>query len=575
MEKTKLVGYARVSTKKDDQKHSFDSQVHYFKNEVVAVRSEYKNCEMVNVYADELTATKFLRKNFLKMIEDAGVDIDYKDNRRKKGKMRFEASLDREAKFNRVLVTNISRLSRDVVIIDILRELVKKNVYVDFLENNWTTENKAHWMFIEMFFSFSEQESRDRSSKVSEGLNKTARRGKLFSVHNLYGYNYHNMELTINEQEAVVVRTIFTMYSEGIGTRRIIKHLTDNEHFTREGKKFSDATLRGMLKNEKYCGLLYRNKHNHGQIHIWQKKEIKPKEEWIVPVDENGNVRDEHTNKIPAIISDELFDKVQQIRNSKISSITKKGIHSGISEYANMLVCAKCGSSMIRSARYKKGEFAYTIYKCSNKKNNGKVACDLKDIRGEHLEQALEQFRNENVIEIVNERKNYYISRLEEERVRIKKQSNHQDNERANGLKLELDNLEEQKKKLAYLFMTGNFSESQLNEMSIEINKKIESTSVLYKEASITSDEIEKILANIDEIIAEVVAFKANDSVDILELIHKVYIYNVTEETNNNEILFFRFQLNLFDSLYSIIEKFIDKNSIEGFNTQSTIAIQI
>ena len=64
-------------------------------------------------------------------------------------------------------------------------------------------------------------------------------------------------DLKINETEAAVVRIIFNKYTnEGYGTWRIANFLNDNGYRTRSGKPWHQASIRGILSNLTYTGVL-------------------------------------------------------------------------------------------------------------------------------------------------------------------------------------------------------------------------------------------------------------------------------------------------------------------------------
>ena len=64
-------------------------------------------------------------------------------------------------------------------------------------------------------------------------------------------------ELHINEREAAVVRIIFDKYvHEGYGPQHIATYLNDNGYRARSGKCWHPASIRGMVRNLTYTGVL-------------------------------------------------------------------------------------------------------------------------------------------------------------------------------------------------------------------------------------------------------------------------------------------------------------------------------
>lgn len=128
-------------------------------------------------------------------------------------------------------------------------------------------------------------------------------------------------QLTLNEDEATVVRIIFDKYvHEGYGAQRIATYLTKSGHKTRTGKPWHHATIRGMLCNLTYTGVLRSGE---------SRSEVQP-----------------HLQ----IISPELFTQAQHIRTSRansaeeVRSIPRKT--EGHSLLSGNVYCGHCGSRL-------------------------------------------------------------------------------------------------------------------------------------------------------------------------------------------------------------------------------------
>ena len=84
-----------------------------------------------------------------------------------------------------------------------------------------------------------------------------AMRGELVSFNGCLGYDYirETKQIVVNPEEAKVVKFIFKKYLEGYGTGMIAKMLTKKGYRTKRGVViWSDSTVLGILKNEKYVG---------------------------------------------------------------------------------------------------------------------------------------------------------------------------------------------------------------------------------------------------------------------------------------------------------------------------------
>jgi site-specific DNA recombinase len=220
-------------------------------------------------------------------------------------------------------IHRIALKRRNILSIDIIRELKNKKVYIEFLDNSSLNTETADEMNLIFALGSAQSESREKSRRVRWGLKESAMKGVIFTNGKIYGYRYHshNNSLEIVEDEAVVVRTVFELYNSGFGVRRIINVLNERGYKTREGKAFLPSMIKRMVQQEKYCGDSVRNKYDSGEVfnkHTYAK--IKPKEEWIV-----------HKDFVPAIIPRETFKKAQAIRDSKESSTGQRGVYKGIS----------------------------------------------------------------------------------------------------------------------------------------------------------------------------------------------------------------------------------------------------
>ena len=76
----------------------------------------------------------------------------------------------------------------------------------------------------------------------------------------MYGYDVRNGDFTIIPEEAEVVRRIFRMYLNGMGSVRIMKTLISEGIPAPEGGLWNASVIIMMLRNEKYAGDLLLQK---------------------------------------------------------------------------------------------------------------------------------------------------------------------------------------------------------------------------------------------------------------------------------------------------------------------------
>jgi site-specific DNA recombinase len=475
MEKETVAAYCRVSTNSNDQKNSYENQKGHFEREL---GDKYN----LVVYADAgITGTKLRREYFDKMLFDAGLD------RKHDNVDEFEINRTRKPLFNHIYVKNTSRFARNVMVVGILRELKKNGVFVHFLDKSIST-NEQGWEFkFNLFMTFDEQESRDKSEKVMFGHREGAKNGNIITNQKLYGYIY-NLEtkaLEIIEEEAEIIRKIFTWYSEGYGFRRIIALLNEKGIKTREGKSFGKTTVSKMLENEKYCGDLVRNKFDSGTVFYKRTSYVlKPREEWIVH---------ENHEKVPAIITKELFRECQNLKMGR--SENHRGVYRGKSKYAGLLKCGKCGNSYIRNRDNKSRRY---FYNCSTKKLQGKSACDGKNVQEDFIEKRLKIEANGGFYGFFRIYRTFIISYLQKLKEELLSKIDQEKTKEIGQQQEILNELLTKKMRLGDLYLMGKFDQSYLEEKTIEIEREINKVETVIKELSMTNKDIQQSLEEVE-----------------------------------------------------------------------------
>ena len=207
--------------------------------------------------------------------------------------------------------------------------------------------------------------------KVMEKMRFMARNGQHTGGKPALGYRVEDGRLVVCEEEAVVVRRIFSEYASGKSYREIIAGLNADGLKTKRGNPFGSNSLHDMLRNEKYIGTLV-----YGQS----------------PYREDGS-RNTHSkdgtdvirleNAVPAIVDKDTFDIVQYRMTQ--NKHQQGGRPSKNRDYPlrSKVFCADCKSSMTISTS--KGEYYY--YRCTGKKRLHN--CESAPIGADHLEQRV------------------------------------------------------------------------------------------------------------------------------------------------------------------------------------------
>ncbi|KAA0547543.1 recombinase family protein [Bacillus sp. BGMRC 2118] len=245
-----------------------------------------------------------------------------------------------EKKFDVVVFYKLDRLIRSVKSLhDLLHLFEDNNVKIKSVTEVFDTTTAMGRFFITLVGAMAEWERDTISERVVENMAKKATLGERNGGRAPFGYRIKDGQLVIDKKESRLVKEVFRLYMDGKGMRQISLYL--QQFNVNKGIR----TISRMLDNPVYSGKLR-----------WAK----------------NSKLDEIVSDIPtheAIIDEEIFEKVQQLRN--VRTIEGKKATSPF-PFSGVLRCARCGSSLSGWNRKAKGTKHYL---CINKKNN--ASCDL------------------------------------------------------------------------------------------------------------------------------------------------------------------------------------------------------
>lgn len=347
LERLRVAAYCRVSTDDEDQLNSYKSQVQHY-SEYIAGK---ENWTLVDVYADEAitgTQTKH-RESFQKLIKDSmNGDIDM------------------------IITKSISRFARNTLdTLRYVRMLKEKNVAVFFEEENINTLTMDGELLLTILSSVAQQEVENISANVKKGLKMKMQRGELVGFQGCLGYDYHpeTKTITINEEEAEIVKYIFKRYNEGAGCFIISQELERFGYKTKRGNGvWAETTVMGILKNEKYKGDIRQGK-------TFTVDPISKRRLDNFGEEDQFYIRNHHEG----IISDELFESVQSIiqrrAKNKKNADGKREVFTRKYSFSCMLECGFCGAHLTRRNWHSGSEYQKRIWQCVTATKKGKKYC--------------------------------------------------------------------------------------------------------------------------------------------------------------------------------------------------------
>lgn len=333
--------YCRVSTDKDDQTNSFESQKSYFERHI----SLNPDWEMTEVYADEgLTGTSTKkRKAFNKMIADAHL-----------------------GKFDLILTKEVSRFARNTVdTLQYTRELKSLNIGVQFLLDNIYTLDPDAELRLTIMASLAQEESRKTSERVKWGQKRQMEKGVVFG-RDMLGYDVINGTLHINQEGAKIVKLIFHKFVfEKKSCYTIARELREAGYKTMTGNAiWSNTVILKTLRNEKYCGDLTQKK-TYTPDYLTHSKKYNHGEEDFVTI----------KNHHKPIIDREIWDMAQELlKRTSNDKIKRK--HSNRYPLSGKIFCGECGGHFVSRTKKRKDGSRYKAWRCLAAARYGKEKTD-------------------------------------------------------------------------------------------------------------------------------------------------------------------------------------------------------
>ena len=246
---------------------------------------------------------------------------------------------------------------------------------------------------------FNEFFAKDTSRKIRAVQKAKGERGERLTVHVPYGYmkNPENpKEWIIDEEAAQVVKKIFTLCMNGRGPSQIAdqlekdKILTPTAYKNKQGVKtphtepenpyrWHESTIVNILERKEYIGATVNFKTYTNSI--WDKKQREnPEENRVI-----------FYNTHPAIIEQEVFDKVQEIRQQR----HRRTATGKSSPFSGLVFCADCKQKLYYSTT-KYFEKRQDFFICSTHRAN-KDKCSghyiravvLKDLVWNHMKEVI------------------------------------------------------------------------------------------------------------------------------------------------------------------------------------------
>ena len=314
--KLRVCAYCRVSTLRETQASSIDSQSNHYEEHIKS------NPEWVyaGIYIEEgVTGTKTeVRPELQRLLNDC-----------------------RAHKIDLILTKSISRFARNTKdCLELVRYLTSLGISIWFEKENIHTDSMNSDFLLSIFACLAEEESHSISGNVKWSIRNKFEDGSYKQALSPFGYEWKDKMLVVSERESEIVKLIFRMALSGSGYYVIANFLNNKKIPGPTGKKWTPNEVSLILSNLIYTGDIlfqktfvddsFRQKKNQGEM-----------DQYLV---------DEHHE---AIISKEEFESVQELMKAKSKIYARNEEVPGSTEkksycFTSILVCSDCGSAMYR-----------------------------------------------------------------------------------------------------------------------------------------------------------------------------------------------------------------------------------
>ncbi len=512
--------YARVSTDFNVQLNSLDNQITYYTDFI----RKNPNWEYVDGYVDEgisgVSTAK--RERFNEMIEDGKLGL-----------------------FDLVITKEVSRFARNTLdSIRFTRELLSNGVAVYFQSDNINTLDEDSELRLTIMSSMAQDESRKISNRVRFGHHQAIKNGTVLGTNNMFGYTKKDGKLIIDEEQAEFIRELFEMYATGkFSMKQMEKHFYQKGIRNSKGNKLSHSTMGNIIRNPKYKGYFVGNKVVITDL-FTKKQKFLPEEEWVMYKDETGET-------VPAIVSEELWEKANEVlymRSQDVITTQHKTVHQNL--LTGKLICSHCGKPYYRKDAIGKNREKMSKWVCSGKIKNGADSCPSHAIYEGEIKPIIEDiFKSgqQNIEEL-----SACVLKLVSELLDAN------DNQaEINRLNKELVTQQKMKAKLLKFNTEGNMSDSEFFRMTAECDEEIVKLQMqidTITQSTKTEQEMKKELANIKAILKAAEKHIDDEEIDkafVDRYIKEIIVYSEEDVT--------RFEIRL--NAGTTIEKFLENTT--------------
>ena len=357
----RVAAYARVSSDKDAAFHSLEAQKAYYEEYI----KKHPNWKLVDIYSDNgISGTIINRPEFQRMLEDC-----------------------RNGKIDLVVTKSITRFARNtVVLLEAIRELKALDIDVFFEKENMHSISPDGELLLTLLAMYAEEEARSASENQKWRIRKNFENGEPW-FGNMLGYRLMDGKYVVIQDEAYIVRMIFTDYLSGMGLQAIAKKLNAMCIPARYADYWRPNTISKILHNEKYTGNLLLQKTYRSDFRTKRK------------VINRGELRKYFVeNSHEAIIDRDVFMAVQEeIKRRKSLFCSTQHNKPQTSLFKGVIFCGLCNTPY-RKRIANSSSHPKNVWICGRYFDFGKSACPSHQVPEKILIDKTKEILNVDVL---------------------------------------------------------------------------------------------------------------------------------------------------------------------------------
>lgn len=266
-----------------------------------------------------------------------------------------------ERKIDCVVVYKVDRLSRSLSdFIKLLEYFETNKITFVSVTQHFNTKNSMGRLTLNILLSFAQFEREIISERTRDKMSAARKRGRWVGGLPMLGYDIDRASKTliVNEEEACLVREIFELYIKKCSTMRVANILNEKDYKTKRHKGCSGRVSGGKSFNKTMVSRIISS-----YIYIGK-------------VEYHSDIYD---GQQPAIISEDLFYKVNKIRKENYRKRDRIKNIKDVSLLKHILWCKTCNTRM-HPTYVPKNKKKYRYYVCDNAMEFGYGKCPTKSV---------------------------------------------------------------------------------------------------------------------------------------------------------------------------------------------------